>query len=123
MLIHALSIGANTIMACGGGDAERRMRHYKKVLEDLVPPGWRHFRREEDVTNIILAINDTPKCSLEFKKQSWRDSGSVIITVGDSVWDTYMTTLPQCLEMIEFMKAILPLNCEFETAGDLPEQT
>lgn len=123
MLVHALSIGASTVMLCGSGDTERRMRHYQKSLEALVPPGWKHFRNEEDVSNIILAINTTPKCVLEFKKQSWRDNGSVVITVGDYVWSTYLTTLPQCLEMIEFMKAILPLNCEFEVTGDIPEQT
>lgn len=121
MLVHALAIGANTVMMCGGGNAQRRMRHYKKVLEDMVSPGWKHFRFEEDVSNIVLAINETPTCRFQFKKKYWEERGVVEITVGDKVWNTFTISISDALEMLTFVKEILPLSCELEIAGDIPE--
>ncbi|MBS7671674.1 hypothetical protein [Croceicoccus gelatinilyticus] len=119
MLLHALIIGANTALMCGGRQATQRMAYYARLIRDLCPPGHEHLRREEDLCEIALAMREAPHWSFTFAPERWRSNGEAIIRVGKKAWTSaYMITQPQADELRGCIEAIAPLTC---TYIDTPE--
>jgi hypothetical protein len=115
MLVHALMIGVTTIRMCGGGKAAPRMYHYQKVLEGMVPPGWKHINREEDISNIVFAMHESATWKIVHEKRWKKDTdGSVKITVGDKSWDVWRLKDEEFKELVDFLKSIAPMSCELE---------
>lgn len=113
MLIHALAIGANTVMMCGGGQAQHRMRWYRDQIAATAPPGWQHLPREEDLANIAIAMATAQRWSIH-RKMRWTSdkTAPTIITVGDHEWTTFRLTAAEHDELAACIAAIAPITCE-----------
>jgi hypothetical protein len=119
MLYHAAMIGGNTVLMCGGGKAENRMRYYQNKFREACPPGFEHFKREEDIAVIAIAMMDAERCTFQ-KIKRWPDDkeAKVEIAIGDRKWGNWGLTLEQCDEMLSCLKAICPMSCEIEVLED-----
>ena len=123
MLYHAMLIGGNTVLMCGGGKAEQRMRYYQNRFREACPPGFERFKREEDIANIAIAMMDAERCTFQrIKNYSSDKDASVKITIGEKTWDNWSKPLSECDEMLSCLKAICPMTCEIEVLEDKIER-
>lgn len=123
MLFAMARLGAATIMMCGSGKAENRMRHYQQKFREACPPGFEHFKREEDIANIAIAMMDAEKCTFQrVKRWSSDKDASVEIRIGDKKWDNWSKPIEECDAMLSCLEAICPLSCEIEVLEDKIEK-
>ena len=120
MLYHAASIAASTIMMCGGGKAQARMLHYRAKFLEACPPGYQHFKHEEDIANIAIAMLDADKCTFQRIRKSYRDQTyDVAVQIGEKKWSSNLgIEHAETNEMLNCLKAIAPMNCEIEELED-----
>ena len=111
MLRHAMSIAVATAMMCSGAQAQARLRYYQRKFTELCPPGYQHLRREEDLSEIAIAMNDAPTWSIEFEARPWRDEGEAIIRVGSRSWSVWSISRPNLEQLTSCINAIAPLSC------------
>lgn len=123
MLYSGMMIAANTVLMCGGGKAENRMRYYQQKFREACPPGFEHFKREEDIANIAIAMMDAEKCTFQrVKRWSSDKDASVEIRIGDKKWDNWSKPIEECDAMLSCLEAICPLNCDIEVLEDKIEK-
>ncbi len=111
MLRHAMSIAVATAMIGGGGQSQARLRYYQRKFAELCPPGYQHLRREEDLSEIAIAMNDASDWSIEHKKRSWSDEGEAIIRVGHQTWSVWNITTAHLEQLASCIDTISPLGC------------
>jgi hypothetical protein len=123
MVVSALLIGANTVMMCAGGKAENRMRYYYETIKKLAPPGWEHFDREEDIANIVIAMQENPTWKI-YQKKIWKSDkkGTTIIEVGKFKCDVWSATDEEHAEIVSCLRSLAPLSCEQEETESIYER-
>jgi hypothetical protein len=113
MLYHAVLIGKNTVMMCGGGKATDRMQYYERMFREACPPGYQHFRREEDLANIAIAMMDADACLVKAtRRYQSSDEHEVDVIIGKRKWNVSRLGNDQLTEIVSCLKAIAPMNCE-----------
>ena len=115
MLYHAVLIGGNTVMMGNGGKALQRMRYYEEKFREACPPGYKHFRREEDIANIAIAMMDAEKCHvIRTRRYSDSTEGELKIKAGKVAISTFVLKNEFLEEAIECLRLICPITCEIE---------
>lgn len=113
MLYHAAMIAVTTVGMCGGGKAAERMRYYKSKFLESCPAGFKHFKREEDVANIAIAMMDAKQCTVQrIKEYSKSPKQSFEIIIDKRKWDNWNLTEEDVNEAIACLREIAPLTCE-----------
>lgn len=120
MLYYSTMIGGNTVLMCGGGKAEQRMRHYQNKFREACPPGYQHFKREEDLANIAIMMMDAEKCTFQkVKNYSSSKEMEARVVIGDKIWGSeWNLSAEQADEMLSCLRAICPMTCEIEVLED-----
>lgn len=113
VLMHAMMIAGNAAMMGSSSKVEGRIRYYQRKFLEACPPGYQHLRREEDLSDIAIAMIDSKTWSIHRSRQ-YRSSteGKTVITVGDKRWSTSELTPEQHDELKACINAIVPLDCE-----------
>lgn len=119
MLWATALLGANTVMMCGGGKAENRMRYYQEKFREQCPPGFEHFKREEDIANIAITMMDAEKCTFQ-RVRRWRGDKDAVtrIAISGKTWENWSKPDADNEKILECLRAICPMGCEIEVLED-----
>jgi hypothetical protein len=124
MLVHALSIAAATAKMCGLKDAEQKLRAYKAILAQFVPPEAKLFE-EEAWAEIGMALATSPTFLVSITRARWEhgqplyrwSEGMVTVTMPGRQWQSDRRTLykpgaPEFKAVFDVLSALAPIGCE-----------
>ncbi len=115
VMVHALAIATTTAYMCDSPQAANRLEHYKSLFQAMVPPVLKKLRREEDASEIVIAMASADTWGIAQERiPSWdRERGAqVTITVGERAWKTWdRLTEEEFAEMAKAFEDLAPLTC------------